>query len=80
LGVTTVVWCTGFGGDYTYLLEVDRDAYGMPVLDGDGAAARDPAIRFVGLPWQSTRASAILHGVPLDARRAVDGVTRRLAG
>jgi hypothetical protein len=26
------------------------------------------------MPWQSTRASAILHGMPLDARRAVDGV------
>jgi hypothetical protein len=32
------------------------------------------------VPWQSTRASAILHGMPLDVRRAVDGVTARLAG
>ncbi|MFI5074197.1 MAG: FAD-binding protein [Actinomycetales bacterium] len=43
-----------------------------------GAVADDPAIRFVGMPWQSTRASAILHGMPLDARRAVDGVTGML--
>jgi putative flavoprotein involved in K+ transport len=79
-GITTVVWCTGFGGDYRWLPEVDTDAYGVPVLDRSGAAVGDPAIRFVGMPWQSTRASAILHGMPLDARRAVDGVTARLSG
>jgi putative flavoprotein involved in K+ transport len=78
-GITTVVWCTGFGGDYGWLAELETDAYGVPVLDRSGAAVGDPAIRFVGMPWQSTRASAILHGMPLDARRAVDGVTARLA-
>ena len=78
-GITTVVWCTGRGGDYAYLLEVDKDAYGFPVLDRNGTAASDPAVRFVGMPWQSTRASAILHGMPLDVRCAVDGVTDRLA-
>jgi hypothetical protein len=35
-------------------------------------------VRFVGMPWQSTRASAILHGMPFDVRRAVEGVTSRL--
>jgi putative flavoprotein involved in K+ transport len=79
-GITTVIWCTGFGGDYRWLPEVETDAYGVPVLDRSGAAAGDPAIRFVGMPWQSTRASAILHGMPLDVRRAVDGVTARLTG
>ena len=79
-GITTVVWCTGFGGDYRWLPELDADAYGVPLLDRSGAAVGDPAIRFVGMPWQSTRASAILHGMPLDARLAVDGVTARLAG
>ena len=78
-GITTVVWCTGFGGDYRWLPEVETDAYGVPVLDPSGAAAGDPAIRFVGVPWQSTRASAILHGMPLDVRRAVAGVTDQLA-
>jgi putative flavoprotein involved in K+ transport len=78
-GITTVVWCTGFGGDYRYLREVAKDAYGFPVLDRTGGAAGDPAVRFVGMPWQSTRASAILHGMPLDVRRAVDAVTAHVA-
>lgn len=79
-GITTVIWCTGFGGDYTYLPEVDKDAYGFPILDRSGAAVGDPAVRFVGMPWQSTRASAILHGIPLDVRRAVDGMTAHIVG
>ena len=77
-GITTVIWCTGFGGDFRYLPEIGKDAWGIPVLDHDGAAAHDPAVRFVGMPWQSTRASGILHGIPLDVRRAVDGVTALL--
>jgi putative flavoprotein involved in K+ transport len=82
-GITTVIWCTGFGGDYRYLeplATVRFDAYGFPVLDPTGAADGDPAVRFVGMPWQSTRASAILHGMPFDVRRAVDAVTGQLAG
>jgi putative flavoprotein involved in K+ transport len=79
-GITTVIWCTGFGGDYRWLGELDNDAYGFPLLDPSGAALADPAVRFVGMPWQSTRASAILHGMPLDVRRAVDGVTGQLPG
>jgi putative flavoprotein involved in K+ transport len=78
-GITTVIWSTGFGGDYRWLGELDNDAYGFPLLDPSGAALGDPAVRFVGMPWQSTRASAILHGMPLDVRRAVDGVTDQLA-
>lgn len=79
-GITTVLWCTGFGGDFRWLPEVASDGFGMPLLGRDGSAADDPGIRFVGMPWQSTRASAILHGMPLDAQRAVDGVRSVLAG
>jgi putative flavoprotein involved in K+ transport len=77
-GITTVIWCTGFGGDYRWLA-VDRDEYGVPLLDGRGGSATAPTVRFVGMPWQSTRASAILHGMPLDARCAVEGVKAELA-
>ena len=77
--ISTVIWSTGFGADWSWLPAELRDDAGLPDLRA-GAAAADPAIRFVGLPWQSTRASAILHGVQLDARLAVEGVTRVLAG
>jgi len=53
------------------------DGRGLPVLE-DGALTGEPAVRFVGMPWQSTRASTILHGMPLDAERAVAGVVAQL--
>ena len=41
-GITTVIWCTGFGGDYAYLPEVGQDAYGFPVLDRERRRRRRP--------------------------------------
>ncbi|MEO7235224.1 MAG: NAD(P)-binding domain-containing protein [Lapillicoccus sp.] len=73
-GIGTVIWCTGFGGDFSWLPPHVLDARGWPLLD-TGAAAGIPGLRFVGLPWQTTRSSTILYGLPTDARVAVDGVT-----
>lgn len=77
-GVSTVIWCTGFGPELSWLPEPVLDRRGLPVLD-NGHAAGLPGLWFVGMPWQSTRASAILHGMPLDIERAVAGVTAQLA-
>lgn len=76
-GIGTVVWCTGFGPELSWLGVPGLDGRGLPVLE-DGGLAGLPAIRFVGMPWQSTRASTILHGMPLDAERAVAGVVAQL--
>lgn len=76
-GIGTVVWCTGFGPDLSWLQVSGLDGRGLPVLE-DGALTGQPAVRFVGMPWQSTRASTILHGMPLDAERAVAGVVAQL--
>jgi putative flavoprotein involved in K+ transport len=76
-GISTVVWCTGFGPDLTWLPSAVLDERGLPVLDGPAAAGL-PNLMFVGMPWQSTRASAILHGMPLDVQRAVAGVLAQL--
>ena len=77
-GIGTVVWCTGFGCDLSWLEVPGLDGRGLPVLEDGGLTGR-PAIRFVGMPWQSTRASTILHGMPLDAERAAAGVVAQLA-
>ena len=49
-----------------------------PLLASNGRGTGLPALRFVGMPWQSTRASAILHGMPLDIQHAVAGVITQL--
>lgn len=76
-GVATVIWCTGFGGDFSWLPASVLDARGWPVLEG-GAAAGLPGLRFAGLPWLTSRSSSILYGLPRDARVATDGVTEAL--
>ena len=77
-GISTVLWCTGFGPDLSWLPAGVLDRRGLPVLDGPAAVGL-PNLSFVGMPWQSSRASAILHGMPLDVHRAVIQVKAQLA-
>jgi putative flavoprotein involved in K+ transport len=63
-GVTSVVWCTGFRGDTSWMPEAwTRD--GGPVTDGVSGAV--DGLWYVGLRWLTHRASSILHGFPRDA-------------
>ena len=73
-GVRSVIWATGFGGDYGWL--------NMPILRPDGlpynrgGATASPGLFVVGVPWQSTRGSGILYGMQRDA----EAVVERIAG
>lgn len=65
-----VVWATGYRPDYRWL-----DIPGVVV---DGAVRHRvgvtdvPGLSFVGLPWQSSRGSALLGFVGRDAQRLVE--------
>ena len=75
LGVSAVVWATGYRSDHRWL-----DVPG--VLDDDGrprhvrGLTAAPGLAFLGLPWQHTRGSALLGCVGQDAAWLAD----RLAG
>lgn len=64
-GVTSVVWCTGFGRDYRWI--------DVPVFDGRGYPTHHrgvtscPGLYFLGLPWQYTWGSGRFCGVADDA-------------
>ena len=66
-GITSVVWCTGFGPDTGWVH--------VPVLRADGLPAHrrgitaSPGLYVAGYPWLSTRGSGILYGVAADAAR-----------
>jgi putative flavoprotein involved in K+ transport len=70
--VTSVVWCTGFGGDFSWL--------DPALLDGDGRARRvdataaAPGIWYLGLQWLTRRSSGILLGFPTDAATVADAI------
>jgi putative flavoprotein involved in K+ transport len=65
LEVSSVIWATGFGVDYSWI--------DVPVFDTAGQAAHrrgvtgSPGLYFLGLPWLHTRGSALLGWVGRDA-------------
>jgi putative flavoprotein involved in K+ transport len=66
-GVTTIVWATGYGFDFSW---VD-----LPAFSPDGAPIHTtgispvPGLYFLGLPWLAKRKSTLLAGVGEDAER-----------
>jgi len=76
-GISTVVWCTGFRPDFTWLPAQVRDAEGTPLHERGVSAL--PGIYFVGFPWLRQRKSGIICGVEEDAGHVVDQIARRQA-
>ena len=77
-GVTSVVWTTGFRGDFGYLPPELLDPAGQPV-QVHGITSL-PGVYCVGLPWQTRRRSALISGVDLDAAFVVERLAEHLAG
>jgi putative flavoprotein involved in K+ transport len=72
-GVSTVIWCVGFAGDFSWIRHDVLGERGLPIHDA-GVSAVD-GLYFVGFPWLSKRKSGILLGVSEDAGRIVDKIT-----
>ena len=74
-GLGSVVWCTGFRGDYGWVK--------LPVLDRDGQPLHDegvsrlPGIYFAGLDFASTRRSGTIYAVAEEAPRIAGHLARR---
>ena len=76
--ISTVLWCTGFGPDTSWLR--------VPVLRPDGTVehARGvtafPGLYVAGYPWLSTRGSGLLYGVAADAARIAQHIAADALG
>lgn len=64
--VSTVIWCTGFTADFSWIDLPVTGASGKPVHHSGEAAV--PGIYFVGFPWLSKRKSGVVLGIDEDAR------------
>ncbi len=75
-GIASVIWCTGFRGDFRWMNIPDTiDDSGEPVhRDGIGFV---PGLYFAGLDFASTRKSGIIVGVADEAARLVNHLARR---
>lgn len=76
--INSVVWCTGFTGDFSWLTPELVGAGGQPRRDG--VSGPIPGLWFVGLRWLTHRRSAILFGFPDDAATIADAVKAHLDG
>lgn len=74
---TTVVWCTGFERDYSWIQFPVIGTDGFPRHSG-GVADGEPGLYFVGLPFQTRLASGLIGGVGEDARSVAEVIARRL--
>jgi putative flavoprotein involved in K+ transport len=76
--VGSVVWCTGFTGDFSWLDAGLAGPGGLPRHTGGAAPA--PGLWFLGLRWLRRRGSSILYGFPGDAAWVAGEVGTHLGG
>ena len=75
--VSTVIWATGFTGDFSWLH--------LPVFDTDGKPSHQRGISpvrglyFIGFPWLISRKSGIIYGIGEDAQFIADAIEKQLA-
>jgi putative flavoprotein involved in K+ transport len=73
VGITTILWATGYSLDYTWLQvpgainDLGKPAHQRGVSSAHG-------IYFLGLPWLSRRGSAFIWGVWHDAKFLADQI------
>lgn len=76
--LTTVIWCTGFEGDYSFVqVPGVLNARGQP-LEDEGLT-EVPGIYFAGVDFSSTRKSGLIVGIAEEAQRLVGHIAARRA-
>ena len=73
VGVTSILWATGFTADYSWLKVDAFDEKGRP--KHQRGVSVEPGIYFLGLPWQSRRGSSFIWGVWHDAQHLADRIS-----
>jgi len=78
LDVASVVWCTGYRHDYSWLDApgTSTDEHGVPVHDR-GVVAGTDGLYLVGLHFLYAMSSAMIHGVDRDAAHVAAHIARR---
>ena len=74
--LTTVIWCTGFEGDYSFVqVPGVLNARGQPLEDEGLTEA--PGIYFAGVDFSSTRKSGLIVAIAEEAQRLVGHIVAR---
>ncbi len=73
--VATVVWCTGFRPDYSWVTPASVDELGWPIQER-GVVADSPGLYFLGIPFQFGFTSMLVLGAGRDAGYVAEQVAR----
>ena len=68
--VGTIIWCTGFTADFSWIDLPVTETSGRPVHHNGEAVV--PGIYFIGFPWLSKRKSGVVLGIDEDAQHISD--------
>lgn len=71
-GVSTILWATGYGLDFSWLKVNAFDEAGKP--KHQRGVTPEPGVYFLGLPWLSRRGSSFIWGVWHDAKYIADHI------
>jgi putative flavoprotein involved in K+ transport len=74
LEAANVIWCTGFGLDFSWIDLPIFGANGNEPLHHRGVVTSQPGLYFVGLYFLSAMSSAFLPGVDRDAEHVVEAI------
>jgi putative flavoprotein involved in K+ transport len=75
-GVGTVIWCTGFTADFSWIDAPVTDANGRP--RHRRGVSPVPGLYFLGFPWLHRRKSGIIYGIEEDAAFLATEIASRL--
>ena len=75
--IRTVIWATGFTGDFSWIHLPVFDEQDRPIHKRGVTAER--GLYFIGFPWLNSRKSGILYGIREDAQYIADAIGEQLA-
>lgn len=78
LDVASVIWCTGFLPDYSWIALPVFDGYGYPI-HSRGVVESHPGLYFMGLLFQRSLGSGLIMGVGKDAEYIANHIQGRQA-
>jgi len=74
VNITSIIWCTGFGGDFSWIEGVELDERGIPVHEK--GTSPNKGLYYIGFQWISKRKSGLIDGVTEDA----ENITQQVKG
>lgn len=74
-GITSVIWATGYGQDFSWIKLDAFDADGRP--EHKRGISTEAGLYFLGLPWQTRRGSSFIWGVWYDAKYVSDHIAKQ---